>query len=243
MRVVKPLKGAPKPEGKAQPKRDAQVSSNLSFERIKAKQREIRSGFPEPLGLRIHRAISWMGRAEAEPDDHDVQFILLWISFNAAYAAELGADSFSERDAFASYFDQLCKADATGRIYGIVWQRFPNEIRLLLENQYVFSPFWKNRNGDQHFDDWEDRLSASKRTILRAMGAKDTTTILQMLFDRLYVLRNQLVHGGSTWNSSVNRNQVRDGAAILGALVPTFIDLMMDNPTEDWGRPYYPVVE
>lgn len=241
--MAEPAKGVRRPKGVYVDKRDAQEPRDLGYARIKAKQRQIRGGFPEPLGLRIHRAISWMGRAEAEPNDLDVQFILLWISFNAAYAAELAEDSFSERDAFATFFDQLCKADTTGRIYAIVWQRFPNEIRLLLENQYVFSPFWKSRNGDRHFDDWEDRLGASKRTILRAMGAKDTTTILQMLFDRLYVLRNQLVHGGSTWNSSVNRNQVRDGAAILGALVPTFIDLMMDNPTEDWGRPYYPVVD
>jgi hypothetical protein len=33
-----------------------------------------------------------------------------------------------------------------------------------------------------------------------------------------YTLRNQLVHGGSTWNSSVNRGQL-------------------------WGDPCYPVVE
>jgi hypothetical protein len=64
-----------------------------------------------------------------------------------------------------------------------------------------------------------------------------------VVFDRLYVLRNQLVHGGSTWNSSVNRDQVRDGAAVLGTLLPIFIDIMMDNPYRDWGRPFYPVVE
>jgi hypothetical protein len=51
-----------------------------------------------------------------------------------------------------------------------------------------------------------------------------------------------LVHGGATWNSGVNRAQVRDGAAILGFLLPVFVDLMMDNPTVDWGRPFYPVV-
>ena len=64
-----------------------------------------------------------------------------------------------------------------------------------------------------------------------------------MLFDRLYVLRNQLVHGGATWNSSVNREQVKDGANILSFLVPIFVDLMMDNPQTDWGAPYYPVVD
>ena len=51
------------------------------------------------------------------------------------------------------------------------------------------------------------------------------------------------MHGGATWNSSVNRDQVRDGARILGFLVPIFVDLMMDNADVDWGLPYYPVVE
>ena len=57
------------------------------------------------------------------------------------------------------------------------------------------------------------------------------------------VLRNQLIHGGATWNSSVNRSQVKDGAALLGVLLPIFIDILMDNPGNDWGRPYYPVVD
>ena len=65
---------------------------------------------------------------------------------------------------------------------------------------------------------------------------------LSFVFDRLYVLRNQLVHGGSTWNSAVNRDQVRDGAVILGFLMPVFVDIMMDHPDEDWGKPFYPVV-
>jgi hypothetical protein len=40
----------------------------------------------------------------------------------------------------------------------------------------------------------------------------------------------------------VNRDQVRDGAAILGFLMPVMVDLMLDNPEEDWGQPLYPVV-
>jgi hypothetical protein len=58
-----------------------------------------------------------------------------------------------------------------------------------------------------------------------------------------YVLRNQLIHGSATWNSKVNRSQVKDGAAVLGVLLPVFINIMMDNPDHDWGKPYYPVVE
>lgn len=72
---------------------------------------------------------------------------------------------------------------------------------------------------------------------------RDTRVILSTLFDRIYVLRNQLVHGGSTWNSSVSSDQVRDGANIVAALVPLFVGLMMDFPGTSWGSLYYPVVE
>ncbi|MFC6689464.1 hypothetical protein [Jhaorihella thermophila] len=86
-------------------------------------------------------------------------------------------------------------------------------------------------------------LHPRKARFARALQANDAVSILSMLFDRLYVLRNQLIHGGATWNSRVNRAQIRDGAAILGFLVPVFIELMMDHAHEDWGRPFYPVTE
>lgn len=37
----------------------------LTFDALKEKQRAIRAGFPETMGLRVHRSISWIGRAEA----------------------------------------------------------------------------------------------------------------------------------------------------------------------------------
>ena len=59
---------------------------------------------------------------------------------------------------------------------------------------------------------------------------------------RLYTLRNQLVHGGATWDSEVNREQLRDCTAFLSKLVPVVIELMMDNPDTLWGDPVFPVV-
>jgi len=62
------------------------------------------------------------------------------------------------------------------------------------------------------------------------------------VFSSMYVLRNQLIHGGSTWNSSVNREQVRSSADILGKIVPQIITILMDHPNAEWGNPCYPVV-
>lgn len=57
------------------------------------------------------------------------------------------------------------------------------------------------------------------------------------------MLRNQIVHGGATWNGSMNRDQVRDCVAILSELVPLVIELMMDNPNTLWGDANFPPVE
>lgn len=212
---------------------------------LKDKQRAIRSCFPETMGLRVHRAISWIGRAESCGKDDDARFIFLWIAFNAAYADEREFQSISpgERAAFADYFGRLVARDNDRRIYKALWQRFSGPVRMLMDNRYVFNPFWQYHNGMAGFEDWEDRFRASSRSFARAFEAGDSVRVLSYVFDRLYVLRNQLVHGGSTWNSGINRAQVRDGAAILAFLMPVFVDLMMDNPQEDWGRPFYPVVE
>ncbi|MFN3292138.1 MAG: hypothetical protein ACK4S2_05030 [Gemmobacter sp.] len=220
------------------------MPETLTFAALKQKQRAIRAGFPETMGLRVHRAISWIGRAEACNGDDDARFIFLWIAFNAAYADEREFQPIpqGERAAFLDFFGRLTALDHQHRIYNAVWQRFSGPVRLLLENRYVFNPFWQHHNGIEGYGDWEDRFRASARSFAQAFQAGDSARVLSFVFDRLYVLRNQLVHGGATWNSSVNRAQVRDGAAILAFLVPVFVDLMMENPEADWGRPFYPVV-
>lgn len=44
--------------------------------------------------------------------------------------------------------------------------------------------------------------------------------------------------------TTVNRSLVRDGTAILGPpIVDFFVDLMMENPQENRGRPFYPVID
>jgi hypothetical protein len=215
---------------------------------LKDKQRRLRGGFPTPLTLRVHRSLSWLRRAEAEADDLDIRFILLWIGFNAAYAGDIEASAASpapegERGLFQAFFSTLVRFDGRHRVYDMVWERFSQEIRLLLGNRYVYHPFWQHQNGIVGYADWAEKLERSRTAINHALREHDTVKILSILFDRLYVLRNQLVHGGATWNSDVNRDQVRDGASLLGCLLPIFIDLMMDNPDHEWPMPNYPVVE
>ena len=92
---------------------------------LKTKQRELRAGFPETMGLRVHRSISWIDRAEDATDD-DGRFIFLWIGFNAAYAdeEEFHDAAPGERAAFASYFRKVVALDTGQRVYDAIWNNF-----------------------------------------------------------------------------------------------------------------------
>ena len=216
----------------------------LNFEKLKARHRGIRDDFPQALSLRIHRALSWLKRAEQETEDDDARFIFLWIAFNAAYSNEIHEElKFSEVRVFLHFLSRLIDPDNTRLLYQIVWKEFPGSIRLLIDNKYVFPPFWEYTKGRLTAEEWQDSFARSKSSASRALGRMNTRTVLAVIFDRLYVLRNQLMHGSATWNSSVNRDQVRDSANILGQLVPAIISIMLDSSSEVWGDPRYPVVD
>ena len=71
----------------------------------------------------------------------------------------------------------------------------------------------------------------------------NTLDALTTLFDNLYVLRNQILRGGATYRSSVNRQQLQDDTKILASLLPIFFDIMQANiHIEGWSKPYYPRV-
>jgi hypothetical protein len=196
------------------------------------------------MDLRVHRAISWIGRAEKEIADPDAAFIFLWIGFNAAYADEtdLSETPLSERQQFRDLLSRIVELDTDARLHSAIWQRFQGPVRQLMQNKYIFRPFWMNLNAVPGHDDWIRKFRASAERFRRAMIDQDTARVLSIVFDRLYVLRCQMMHGATTWNGRVNRGQVEDGAALLGVLLPIMIDTMLDHPEEDWGRPFYPVV-
>lgn len=199
-----------------------------------------RDALPDTWRTRLHRAISWIDRAEREDDDADARFIFLWIAFNAAYAKEVG-DNANERDRLRQFIARLLDADVELQLQQLLLGQFSNAIRVLIENRFVFEPYWRALRDHDGSGRWEEKFVASRRAATKAVLSGDTATVLSIVFDRLYVLRNQLVHGGATWRSRVNREQVNDGAAIMHQLVPAIIGLMIDHPEIDPGEIQYPV--
>jgi hypothetical protein len=214
------------------------TTSQTLKERLKAAGEAI----PEPTRIRLHRAISWLKRAEQEDKDHDARFIFLWIAVNAAYAREFGFEK-KEREQLREFLVRLVAVDKAGALHKVVFQQYTGPVRVLIDNKYVFDPFWRALREHDASGRWGEMFNRDKKAALKAVMGNDTVTVLGVIFDRLYVLRNQLVHGGATWNGKVNRRQVADGANILQALVPAIVALMLEHPEGDWGEIAYPVIQ
>lgn len=85
-------------------------------------------------------------------------------------------------------------------------------------------------------------MTAARKAAVPALAKRDTVTELPVVLSRIYTLRNQLIHGGARWNSSVNRDQMRDCTNFMAKLVSVVIAIMLDNADALWGDACYPVV-
>lgn len=198
--------------------------------------------YPDNFRLRIHRSLSWLQKAE-NSEDLDTKFISLWISFNAAYAKELDG-MIGDRAVFNEFLLNICVLDKDRVIYDLVWKTFSQSIRLLLNNQFVFQPFWDFHNGKISEKAYILAEVKERERFLSALEQQKTERILDVMFSRLYTLRNQILHGGATFNSQVNREQLKDGCSILSLLIPAMLQIMLEQHSKiDWGKPFYPVVD
>ena len=213
---------------------------------------------------RIRRARSWLERSEksasglekAKSEEekaglHCEQFIFLWIAFNAAYGFELigprdiDGEKTREWEKFGIFLERILDLDKEGSIRKILeGKTLSDHIRRLLENQYVFAPFWiwvRDPGGRSfHYD---------KHRACQVLKGHNVHRLLEKVFDRLYVLRNQIFHGGATfatgWGQGQGRDQVRDGSTIMASLVPVIVgimdaDIRNDPDSGTWGKVAYP---
>lgn len=192
---------------------------------------------------RVRRAKSWLQCAEQEREsgDQDVAFILYWVAFNAAFATN-DSEQPNTTGEFHKCFAKIRRVDKRHCIYHAVRDLFPGAVEQIMNNQYLFKKYWDFVNGKPGSDDWRECFDRENQRVKAAMAEpseENTRKILPVLFARLYTLRNQIVHGGATWKSQYNRSSVEHGVPVMATLVPRFLRVIEQNPTEKWGTPYY----
>lgn len=148
---------------------------------------------------------------------------------------------------FSEFLAKILKRDSNQAIRTILLDTYSDAVRILLENQYVFNLFWHSVRGSNNGLNWKTVFDRRNRSALSALLRDDIQTVLKEVFGRLYVLRNQLFHGGATFATGWGRSQVRDGSRIMASLVPVILNIMQIdmriNPDSDtWGAVAFPRV-
>ncbi|GAA5102585.1 hypothetical protein [Wohlfahrtiimonas larvae] len=223
------------------------MAMTMYFNELKIKFKEKSSQLPGHVQHRIYRTLSWLNQADniANTDkkfpDLDSEFISLWIAFNAIYARK---DWIDDKERFKAFIKVINDKESE-KLNKILWELYSSKINVFLKNRYVFRQFWDFHNSDgidaKH---WNLAFEDANLRAQQCLKFKNSEELLLILFERIYTLRNQIFHGGSTYNSSVNRPQLITACGLLKELVPVFALVVLNNPNDDnWGHPFYPVIE
>ena len=194
--------------------------------------------FNRHFNSRMRRALSWLERAEQETDDPHAGFVFYWISLSAGYSPDFEGIGTKEAALQYKFFSMITECDNQNLISDLVWQKRQVQIKRLLKNKFIYRPFWETPDPISDVN-WKSSFREQSRQIDKAYENQNTAKVLRILFSRLYVLRNQLIHGNATWKGTRNRPQVEDGHKIISKLQPLFLLMMLNNPNRDWGKVSY----
>ena len=208
------------------------VTLRRRFKAIAQEQRDANQAF----SVRVWRGLSWLERAE-KAVDAEGQFISLWIAFNAIYGHMQG-DGMNAPDhgSWQAFLAGIVRADGEDRLGQIMWaeQRY---ILRLVDNQYLFRPFWLGQA------DADEKLARNRRNVMVHLQNRSTVGVFQELFERLYVLRQQVFHGAATSGSKLNRSYLKAAASLMSKIIPAMIEVMVAaGPRTDWGNICFPPV-
>ncbi|MEG0344224.1 MAG: hypothetical protein RR633_18725 [Acinetobacter sp.] len=205
----------------------------------------------DQFNLRIQRSLGWFKKATLLDDDLDLKLISLWISFKAIYIQDIDIhrleeveESTQKKQKVKQFLSKILQLDQEHKIYHLVWEKLSQSIGRVIENPYTFQPFWDYQNQEISQTAWKDAFDIEKKQMHQVIQSKDTLALLCIIFNRLETIQSQILNGGSTYNSAMNRKQLQDACNILSAILPTLIYIILENPIIfEFNKPYYPVLQ
>ncbi|MFZ4722059.1 MAG: hypothetical protein ACOYMI_02780 [Phycisphaerales bacterium] len=200
----------------------------------------------EDVRIRIHRALTWLefaARCDAS-EDLDARLVAQWIALNSLYGRwdDRAGSPMPDRESLRVFAEQILSHDHDGLVASVLRAHAKLAISLF-EDRYLCRHFWeapstpsgRNRNRDVAWG------AANAREHLREgrHGA-----VLDRVLDRIHFVRNQLVHGGSTFNGRLNRAAVRRASQMMDHLLACFLQVLMEHGyVDDWGGLCYPPID
>ena len=199
---------------------------------------------------RIRRANSWIKRSKRSRKGSVERFIFLWISLNSSYGVERSAKKkeiklVSDFLKIALEKEKVANSNDKARLEEIFG--FKKElIETILENPCISEQFWDYVHGRNNAgEEWLGRFRQENEDILTAWKNRDLDSFLPPIFSRLYILRNQVMHGGVTHPHNAGERQIKHGTALLDFLIPRLVKIMKKDiekhpSSRSWGEVEYP---
>jgi hypothetical protein len=199
------------------------------------KQRLLAEQDGHPTVVRLHRAFSWLDRAHA--DDDDVRLVCLWIAFNALYSRwdSDAREPQPDRRSWSEFLARLTALDADNCLAAALETHRP-AVMELLGDEYLSTWFWQEPG--------TVRAKQSRKAMYEAQTwyfERRWLMLLTRAFERIYLMRCQLVHGASTHGGQLNRASLQRCTALLAPLLEAGLVVLIDHGSnEDWGTMCYP---
>ena len=213
----------------------------------------------------IYESIENNSKMDMTVELTEERFLCLWLSFNAAY----GNDDFifkfgrpNEQEQIDNLFKKIlgfCKNDdASMRHLLCAINKCRKEIFKLAETPFLYQQFWRAEQNfnPEKYHAWvsagkgkkhhKTKSEIERRTALLSLANRgDASYVLNETFERLRILRNQVIHGSSEYAEKYNRCSLAPGIAVLRACLPEILRIMltaMKQKRDDdrWGRVAYP---
>ncbi len=194
------------------------------------------------LRIRMHRCFSWMKSAQQHQQAQDYDSVLLanWIAFNGLYGQwdAINREPKPDIKCWKDFIDQIIAIDDEGSFNTLVENQ--RELILdILDNEYINKYFWEDPTEAKAFQSKKDHRSAA--TWYRD---KKYDIILKRALGRVYVLRCQMMHGGATHGSKLNRDSIALCADLIQNLLPVIITIITRNgKDQNWGAICYPPID
>ena len=215
---------------------------------------------------RLRRMEAWILRAEAfratdkeysdaliNPRGEDdlaigvhADFIFWWIALEAGYAREGSqGEASGSREDMKAFIHLAMRKRIRGESWSGTLDRVKDSAIALIELPPASQCYW--RSGRAQPVAWEGEfrkeVEGAKRDLQSAISSNFRAMrqiLLFLLRRRLYVVRNQIFHGGSSLDRSYGRPQVELGVDLLSAMVPKFCGIISSHQDVDWGPVPYP---
>jgi hypothetical protein len=190
--------------------------------------------------IRVHRSLSWFERAQEldRREQPDGRLLYGWIALSSLYGTWCPESGHAVRDGESrqAFLDMLLEIDQGCRLAEQL-ELLREDVLWVLENKFLDPRFWQD---PEH----PGNVRAQYHRGVRVYYEKNWHLLLDYTFERIAVLRGQIVHGAATRGSRLNRESLSRCTKVLEALLPVILQLVIEHRADDdWPPLCYPPIE